>query len=220
MFIHQVQRGTEFTFTFDEDTEIQGVFDGNIDHLQFYIICPDISRNIDKFHEAEPQVHFIAGNNFYNFKAKLLGICDKKDAFHVSLEFKVISPFKEVLRRNDFRIKTSLKVRIHEYTDDLRKLYSNGWLCDAVSDDVSRNGIRLWADYPLDAQNGTMFTLEFFLKTGWIYMIPAKLMRNQPNSTTRSYSYDYGFNFDFSQIPDKQEKLILDILEHKIKNTL
>ena len=220
MYIHQVQRGTKFKFTFDEDTVIEGVFDGNIDHMQFNIICPEISRNYDNFHESEPDVQFIAGENYYNFKAKLLRISEKKDAIHDSLEFRIITPFKEVPMRSNFRIQITLKVRIHEYSDDYKKMYSNGWICDAVSDDMSKNGIRLWADHFVDAPQGSMFTLEFSLKQGIIYMIPAKLMRNQPNTTTRSYNYDYGFVFDFNQMEDKQEKLLLDILEHKIKHRL
>jgi hypothetical protein len=220
MYIHQVQRGTEFTFTFDDGVEVYGQFDGNIDHMMFYIIAPDISRNIDYYEEQEPQVQFLVGDSYFNFKAKCLGISEKKVAIHDSIEFRVLTPFKEVQRREDFRINIALKVRIHEFVDDYKKMYSNGWMCDALSDDVSKNGIRLFADYAIDAPQGSMFTLEFSLKEGWIYMVPAKLMRNQPNRATRSYNYDLGFIFDFSQIPDKQEKLLLEILEFKMKNKL
>jgi len=220
VYIHQVQRGTEFKFTFDDGFEVDGLFDGNIDHMQFYIICPDISRRIEQYKEKEPEVAFTANESYYKFKAKLLGVSAKKEAIHDSLEFRVITPFKEVQRREDFRIHIALKVRIHEYSDDYKKLYSKGWVCDALSEDVSKNGIRLWADYAVPAELGTLFTLEFSLKPGWIYMIPAVLNRLQPNTVTRSYNYDYGFIFDFSQMPDKQEKLLLDILEFKIKNRL
>ncbi|MCL1884222.1 MAG: PilZ domain-containing protein [Defluviitaleaceae bacterium] len=220
MYIHQVQRGTKFTFTFENGQEVEGVFDGNIDHLQYNIICQEISGQMDIFQESEPETQFQAGDSFYTFKSKLLGISEKKDAIHDSLEFKVITPFKETTQRSNFRIKIALRVRIHEYIDDFKKLYSDGWLFDAVSDDISKNGIRLFSDYATDAPQGTMFTLEFTLQSGVLYMIPAKLMRNQPNTATRSYNYDLGFTFDYSQMPDKQEKLILDILEYKIKHRL
>lgn len=220
MYIHQVPRNTPFTFTFDEETTIEGVFDGNIDHMMFNIMCTEISRNIDNFVGKEPDVEFIVGDMSYTFKANLLGISEKKEAINDSLEFRITAPIKEVPLRKTFRIKIALKVRLHEYVNDYKKVYSNGWLFDAVSDDVSKGGIRLWCDYPIDDPIGTMFTLEFSLKSGWIYMIPAKLMRNQPNTETRSYNYDYGFVFDFSAMPDKQEKLLLDILEYKMKNRL
>jgi hypothetical protein len=220
MYIHSVPRGTEFIFTFEDGTEIKGVFDGNIDHMQFNIICLEISREIDRFLDTEPEVQFIIGENSYEFKAKILKISDKKEAINDSIEFRVITPFKEVPLRSTFRINVNMKVRIHEYVDDFKKLYSNGWLCDASSDDISKNGIRLWCDYALDAPLGSMFTLEFTLQTGSIYMIPATLKRSQPNTVTRSYNYDYGFVFDFKEMEDKQERLILEILEYKIKNRI
>ena len=220
MYIHMVPRGTEFEFTFDDGTTIIGIFDGNIDHMSFRILCMEISRNIDIYHDSKPEAKFIVGENSYHFKSQLLGISEKKDAIHDSLEFQILTPFKAVALRQNFRIQINLKVRIHEYVDDYKKLYTNGWLCDAVSDDVSKNGIRLWCDHVLPDSVDSMYTLEFSIKQSWIYMIPAKLMRAAPNTATRSYHYDYGFNFDFSAMPDKQEKLLLDILEHKIKNRL
>ena len=109
-------------------------------------------------------------------------------------------------------------MRIHAYTDDYTKMYSNGWLCDAVSDDMSKNGIRLFCDYAIDAPLETIFTLEFTLHSGTPYLVPARLVRNSPNITTRSYNYDIGFSFDFTGMEDKHERLLLDIIEHKIKN--
>lgn len=218
MYIHQVPRGTEFTFEFEEGIEIGGSFDGNIDHMKFYIISPEISRNIEIYQEAEPKVTFVLSDTSYSFTAKLLKISEKKDAIHDALEFIVITPFKATLLRKDFRIRLQLKVRIHTYTDDYTKLHVDEWVCDAVSDDMSKNGIRIWCDHWIDAPLGTIFTLEFTLKSGSIYFVPAKLMRNAPNTSTRTYNYDLGFSFDFSGMREKHEKLLLDILEHKIKN--
>jgi hypothetical protein len=215
-----VPRGTDLKFTFDDGMEITGKFDGNIDHLQYHVFCPEILRNIDIYLEAEPLTEFIIGDKSYNFKSKLLRATEQKNALNESLELRVISPFKEVPLRKSFRIQIALKVRVHEYSDDFKKLYSNGWLIDAVSDDMSKNGICLWSDHLIDAPIGTMFTLEFALKHGKMYMVPSKLMRNQPNATTRSYNYEYGFVFDFTDMPELQEKLLLEILEFKIKNRL
>jgi hypothetical protein len=188
--------------------------------MSFIITCPDISRHIDEFKEKEPEAKFIIEDHTYHFKAKVLGITEKQDAIHESLDFKVVSPIKGIPLRSNFRIKLLLKVRIHEYVDDFKKLYSNGWICDAVSEDISKDGIRLWSDYALGERKGDIFTLEFSLKDKTMYMIPIILKRSGPNTATRSYKYDYGFLFDFNNMPGRQEKLILDILEYKMKNRL
>lgn len=218
MFIHQIPRGTTFTFEFDEDGhEIEGMFDGNIDHISFNIICLEISAAIDKFKGKDPQVTFILGDTQYTFKANLMRISENKDAIHDSIEFKAISPIKDEPMRKNFRVKIDLRVRIHEYVDDYTKHYTNGWMCDAVAEDISKKGIRLFSDYRLDDPINTPFTLEFSLMTGSIYLIPATLKRAQPNTVTRSYAYDYGFLFDFKEMEEKQENLILEILEYKMK---
>ncbi|MCL1863905.1 MAG: PilZ domain-containing protein [Defluviitaleaceae bacterium] len=220
MYIHQVPRGTTFTFTFDDGLEIDGIFDGNIDHLMYNIVCPEISQSIEKFIDKEPEVIFILSDMSYSFKSTILKISDNKDAINDSIEFKCISPIKDEALRKNFRIKIDLRVRIHEYVDDFKKLYTNGWICDSLSDDISKRGIRLFSDYNLDAPVDTPFTLEFTLHTGTIYLIPATLKRSGPNTVTRSYHYDYGFVFDFKDMEEKQEKLILEILEYKIRNRL
>ena len=220
LYVHQLVRGTEFTAIFDDQTEIDAIFDGNIDHLKFHVICPEFLRNLDKYKETTPTIRILIGEVYYTFTAKILGKSERNEALLETLDFIAISPFKEEQRRNDFRIQIALKVKIHAYDDDYRKLYSGGWLCDSVSDDVSKNGIRLWADHTLPDELGTMYTLEFSLKTGWIYLVPAKLVRHGRNTATLSYKYDYGFIFDFTHMPDKKEKLLMDILEHKIRKGL
>ncbi|MCL2198859.1 MAG: PilZ domain-containing protein [Defluviitaleaceae bacterium] len=221
MFIHQVPRGTTFTFEFDDNgLEIDGMFDGNIDHICFNIICLEISKDIEQYQGKDPLVSFILGDTSYSFKANLMKISENKDAIHDSIEFKAISPIKDEPLRKNFRVKIDLRVRIHEYVDDFKKHYTNGWMCDAISDDISKRGIRLFSDYRLDAPLDTPFTLEFSLMTGSIYLIPATLKRSQPNTVTRSYAYDYGFIFDFKDMAEKQENLILEILEYKIRHRL
>ena len=220
MYIHQVPRGTELKFIFDDGREIVGVFDGNIDHMQFYVICLEISREIGMYEETQPKVEFVANDKTYSFEAKLLGISEKKDAIHDSLEFRVVTPFKEVKYNKVFKISIGMKVRLHEYIDDYKKMYSDGWICDAVSDSISKKSIRLWGDYAIDDPIGTTFTLEFSLKHGFFYMIPAVLVGNQINTSTRTYLYDYYFDFDFSQMPDREDKLIMEILEYRMRHRI
>lgn len=219
MYIHQVQRGTKFKFKFDEETTYEGTFDGNIDHLRYSILCPDLVRYVDIYTEAEAETQFFHNGSYYDFKSLFIGISDRKDAIIESLEFRVVTPIKETKQRSSFRIQLNMKVSLHKYVNDPSKLYSDGWICDALSDDISKNGIRIFSDYALTEPLGTVFTLEFSLKN-IIYMVPVVLIRNQPNSTTRSYHYDQGFSFNFDGMEDRQEKLILDILEHKIKHRI
>jgi len=218
MYVHQIPRGTRFKFAFDEFTEIEGVYDGNIDHMNFYIASLAISAEIDKYLESEPDVTFIVNEFSYSFKAKLMKISESREAINASIEFKVLTPIKETPLRNKFRIDIALKVKIHKYIDDFKVLYSDGLICEAVSENISKSGIRLWGDFLIDEPLDTKFTLEFTLKNGSLYMIPSLLKRNSPNYETRSYNYDYGFQFDFVQMPEKHESLILEILEHKIKH--
>jgi len=218
VYVHNISRGTHLTLTFENGFEYHAVFDGNIDHMSFYVICPEIQKDLERFIETTPQVKFLAGELFYTFTASIVGKSQRSDAIHDTMDFKITTPFKEEQRRTDFRIEIALKVKIHSYVDDFRKLYTGEWLCEAVSSDVSKHGIRIFADQSLDGPLGTLYTLEFSLRTGWIYLVPAKLVRNQRNMETRSYAFDYGFVFDFTNMPEKEEKLLLDILEAKIRN--
>lgn len=218
MYIHQVPRGTTFTFEFDENNSLDGMFDGNIDHMSFYIMCTEISRNLEAYEHLKPKVTFIVGENMYRFDARILGISEKNDAINDSLEFQIISPIKTEPLRKNYRIKIMLKVRIHKYTPDYKKRHADGLICEAISDDMSKNGMRLFTDHEIIEPLDTVFTLEFSLRPGIAYWIPAKLVRNAQNTTTRTYLYDIGFNFDFSEVHDTHEKILLDIIEHKIKN--
>ena len=218
LYIHQVPRGTKFKLYFDEFTEIEGTFDGNIDHLRFALFCPEISRHVEQFVEREAEVQFIISDHSYACRTRFERVKEIKDAVNESLEFRVITPIKATPLRSNFRITLKLKVQIHSYADDFKKMYSDGWLCDVVSADMSKQGIRVWGDYLIEAPIDTKFTLVFTLQSGSVYMIPSLLKRSQQNYETRSYNYDYGFIFDFSNIPEKQEKLLLEILEYKIKN--
>ena len=218
MYVHNIPRGTKFKLFFDEFTEMDATYDGNVDHMQFNLFCPEISRNVEKYIELEPEVQFIIGEHSYSCTAKFLKVSEKKDIVNETLIFRVVTPIKEKALRQNFRIQIKLKVQIHKYTDDYKQKYSAGWICDTVSDDMSKNGIRLWGDYYIEDPLDTKFTLEFSLQSGSVYMIPAVLKRNAQNTETRSYNYDYGFVFDFAKMPEKQEGLLLEILEYKIKN--
>jgi len=185
--------------------------------MNFYMLCPEIVRNIETLTDSKVSVKFNGGKSDYTFTAQIMGKSARSDALHETSDFKILTAFKELPRRESFRIEITLQVKIHHYEDDFRRLYTGDWICDAVSADVSKNGIRLWADHTLSEDLEAMYTLEFSLRTGWIYLIPARLSRHERNLVTRSYHYDYGFIFDFTNMPEKREKLFLDVMAAKLR---
>ena len=217
MYLHNITRGTGFEITLEDGREFHGAYDGNIDHMNFYMLCPEIVRNIETLTDSKVSVKFNGGKSDYTFTAQIMGKSARSDALHETSDFKILTAFKELPRRESFRIEITLQVKIHHYEDDFRRLYTGDWICDAVSADVSKNGIRLWADHTLSEDLEAMYTLEFSLRTGWIYLIPARLSRHERNLVTRSYHYDYGFIFDFTNMPEKREKLFLDVMAAKLR---
>ena len=220
MYLSDIDTGAQLTITFEDGRELIGVFEGIIDHMNFYVHCPEIFRDIDEFINKNPTIKFFAGENFYTFTAEIMGKSERKNSMLDTVDILIKTAFKEGAQRKEFRMNVNMKVKIHSYVDSAKTLFLGDWICDALAEDISKSGIRLWADYKLDVPQATLFTLEFSLARDKSYFIPASLMRSQPNTATRSYNYDYGFVFDFSQIPEKQEQLLMDILVSKIKNEI
>jgi len=208
VYVHSIPRGTNLNIILEDGTELAGVFDGNIDHIKFYVLCPEILQNISTLCETEPTVMFsVKESGCYTFKSKILGKSGfRKGPKNETVDFVVVTPFKEVFRRENMRIKLTMDVRICGHGKD------SALICDAISVDVSKSGIRLWSNYNLNTPTNTFFNLEYVLTTGKKYVIPAKLMRSSQNNESRVYEYDYGFFLDFTNIPDQQESLLLDIL--------
>ncbi|MCL2217226.1 MAG: hypothetical protein FWB91_09435 [Defluviitaleaceae bacterium] len=218
MYLHNMTRGTSLEITLGDGREVHSAYDGNIDHMTFYVLCPEILKNIEELTGTQVNVKFHVNNTDYTFTAGILGKSTRTDALHETMDFKVLTAFKETPRRDSFRINMQIKVRIHYYIDDYTKFYTGDWVCDAITVDVNKNGIRIFSDYCLEPE--AMYTLEFELRTGWRNLIPSKLIRHEPNTTTRSYAYDYVFLFDFGDAPEKREKLFLDIMEAKMRGTV
>ena len=218
MYLVDVGHGTSFTISYEDGTEYSGVFDGRIDHMSFYIHCPDIQEKLDKFVNTQPLMTFFGKESFYTFTGLILGKSDRKNHALDTIDVKIITPFKSSgTGRVDIRINITFKVKIHHFVDDQKNLFLGDFICDTISNDVSKGGIRLWADHDLIKNKDQMFTLVFSLSHDWTYFIPAQLVRCQPNLVTRSYYFDYGFTFDFSTMPERQDKLLMDVLEAKIR---
>ena len=219
MYLSNINNGTNMEITFDDGREVSCVFEGKIDHISFYIQCYDIMSKIDSMVGKIPTFKFYVQDKYYTFTGEILG---KSAGYSMADTIDIIirTPIKEGSDRKEFRFETNMKVRIFDYMEDLKNLHAGAWVCDAQSNDISKKGIRLFCDHKLTEPLGSLYTLEFKLSRDGSYIVPAKLVRSQPNNVTRSYNYDYGFIFDFSNDPDRQEKLLMDLLYAKINKII
>ena len=219
MYLVDVGYGTRFTIAFDDGMEYSGVFDGRIDHMSFYIHCPEIQKNLDKYVKTKPLMTFFGKESYYTFTGEILGRSDRTNFMLETFDVKIISPFKvSDSGRAEFRIAINFKTKIHEFVDNQKNLFMGEFLSEGVSQDVSRGGIRLWTDIDLMKKKNQKFTLAFSLNPNSTYFIPAELVRCSPNMVTRSYYFDYVFVFDFTDMPDRKEKFLMDILEAKMRS--
>ena len=218
MYLSNINTGTVFSVTFDDGLELSCVFDGKIDHMSFYVQCYEIFSNIDFYVGLKPTFKFHVQDKYYTFTGEILGA--GKNSMVDTVDVIIRTPIKEGTNRKEFRIETNMKVRIYDYSDDRQNRFAGEWICDAQSSDISKRGIRVFCDHKLISPMNNLFTLEFKLSRDGSYVVPAKLVRNQANKATRSYNYDLGFIFDFSDDPDRQDKLLMDLLYAKINKVI
>ena len=220
MYLSNINTGTNFEVTFDDGLELTCVYEGKIDHMSFYVQCYDIFSNIETFVGQIPMFKFYVQEKYYTFTGEILGRTAGKYSMVDTVDVIIRTPIKEGTDRKEFRIETNMKVRIFDYSDDRQNRHAGDWICDAQSSDISKRGIRLFCDHKLIAPEDNLYTLEFKLTKDGSYTVPAKLVRNQPNTATRSYNYDLGFIFDFSNDAEKQDKLLMDLLYAKINKVI
>lgn len=219
MYLQNINSGTAFKVTLEDGTEYQGEHDGNVDHLNFYLYCPDILKNLSTIATTTIAIEFIHRDVLYNFYGKVLGKSERPAWNRETVDMVVKTPIKEIPRREDFRVTIGIQVRIYAFIDSPEKIFTGEQICEAVSDDISKSGTRIWSDRFLDVPINTLFTLEFSKPLRATYRVQAKLMRSQQNTATRTYNYDYGFAFDYSRSPDQKDKLIMEALEAKLRSS-
>lgn len=220
MYLSNISTGMTFEVAFEGGKTVTSVFEGKIDHISFYAHCAEIFAGIDKYAGATPQFTFTVSGKTYTFTGEILGRSTRKHSMVDTFDVRIRTPFKEITEPREFRIETNMRVRIFNYVEDVKNLHASDWVCDAQANDISKKGIRLWSDYKLGAPKDTCFLLEFKLTRDGSYWVPAKLVRAQPNTATRSFNYEYGFTFDFSKDPERQERLLMDLLYAKINKVI
>jgi len=219
MYLKEIVSGTEFEIVLNNGHTVIGTLDESIDHMNFYLHCPEILANIDKLAKTEATIKFAFKEKYYAFSAEILRKSSRSSWNQETLDMTLKSPIKESSSGEELRIKIGIKIKIYNYVDNRENFFVGNRLFEATSEDLSKGGVRIWSDWPIDDPVGTMFTLELSSPLRVTYLIPAKLVRNQQNTTTRTYNYDYLFALDFSHNPDQQDKMIVDALEAKLRHS-
>ena len=220
MYLANIVTGTNFDIILEDDTLLKGEYESNSDHLNFHIHCSELLNKIDTYVNSEVEIKFLVKDSLYGFKAEILSRSGYTAWGRETVDLVIKTPIKELPRREDFRMNIKVKVKIHDFVDNKEMFYTGREICEAVSDDLSKNGARIWCDRHLDVPLNTMFTLEFTHPLKSTHLIPAKLVRSQQNTITRTYNYDYGFAFDFTKSADIQEQLVVDCFEAKLRGVV
>ena len=214
MYINSIAHAVPVTILFENGTEIEATFDGNIDHVRFNVISPELFKIAEESVGEKLTGKLPHEGTYYSFSMEIV----KKGNNQNNIECKMTGPFKEISRSEDFCLDVAFKVRVRTYAPLEKSLSLGKSLFEGLSNNISKTGMRLFGDYPIEDPLKTYFTLEIsFVPHGSQYYIPARMVHNQPNTVTRSYRYDYGFAFDFTNHRREEEKLLTEILELKLR---
>ena len=217
MYLKEIISVTELEITLNNGQTMSGTLDESVDHMNFYLHSPELLLNIDKLLKTEVTVRFLFKERYYEFSAEIVRKSSRSTWSQETVDMTLKSPIKEASGAEDLRISIGIKTKIFAYTDNKEKFFVGEFLFESVTVDLSKGGVRIWSDRQIDSPVGEMFTLELSSPLRATYLIPAKLVRNQQNTTTRTYNYDYLFALDFSTIPEQQDKMIVDALEAKLR---
>ena len=198
------------TVILGDGTEIQALYIDYEDHVRFCLDSAELFAMTDELRSSRLTMRFFQHGTDHEFNAELTRSLKSEEQLKHPVEFRALSGIKEVSKRESLRISHSVKVSV----------WRNGvYKGEGLSNDLSKSGMCLWSDSELDEEIGTEFILEFTLSfaLGSVFKIPAKLMRSQPNSSTRSYRNEFGFLFAFRDTKE-QDKLIYGMLETRLSS--
>ena len=199
----------------NRDMEIQAKYVDNLNDTVFYIHNQEVHESLDDFVDKTVTITVIVQDKLYKAEAKVLGEGGRKRGYFNTVMLEVVSVFKEETRRSSVRYDIRVKTKLYEYSESEGASYKGDFICDAVSEDISRGGMRLSLNHKLYISKETMVVLDFTLKSGSTsseYSIPSKIMRGYRSIS----SYEYSFQFDFVKMPEIQEKLLSDIFNLKL----
>jgi len=209
MVLFSFEAGTHVLISLKDGSEIKAEFADTYDSKVFYVISPEISDKIDEFKNKAAAVTIYNKDGLYKAQCEITGLGRRKSRSEtVALE--ALDEFRCEPHRASPRIDTVVLADIYSYAENKDNLYRGGFICKAVSKDLSRDGIFIITDYNLNAPKGTKFTVSFYF-FNYTFFIPAKLMWNK-----KSTSYEYGLLFDFSSLPELQDRLNTAIFKEKL----
>ena len=220
MYLNDIILGSTLNIILADGTKVAGEYDGNIDHINFYLLCPNISNRIAEFRNTTAEVEAEIRGSVYSFNAEILRKSERTTWGNETVEMVIRTPIKESSRRKTIRVDYRMRVKIYLYDEKQRdNMFRGDVVCESITEDISKGGVRIWSDFAIEYPKETVFLLEFTLPQRGVYMIPATLTRNRQNVSTRVYNYDFGFVFeDDAYISDMKEKLIVDVVESKLKS--
>jgi len=209
--LHFLEKGTPVLIGLESGFEIEAKFVSTSGETRFYIISDEILDDIENLTGRHVSVTVFHMDNYYKAECEILGEGMRK-GIHETVKLELVSAFEKKARRNSARVDMEINAAICSYNEKLKFSRNYTFAYEALSEDISRDGACLNSRYDLDAPQGTMFMVEFKL-SDFLFIIPAKLMRRQQTGIS---SYRYGFLFDFSDVPELQDKLIVEIFKVKL----
>ena len=219
MRLNHIQTGTPMTLlvTQEEEKNFRSRFVDNSSDSIYYVYCQDVLSDLDRYIGQIITVEFSISERLFRTESRIIGKGGNRKSYDtVTLE--LLSEFQEQRRRAHDRYDFQVITKIFNYSDNIDNDYRGTFICDSVSADISKHGIRLLANRKLDCGDH-LYTLEFAVKPGSlfsIYAIPAKLVRVSRSVSVFSAAYDYGFSFDFTNKPGIEEKLFNDLFELRL----
>ena len=224
MQINHIESGHSVMIYVGEDkgVELEARYIESVDNQLFLVNNMQIYDNIDDYLNQPVLVVFTVRDNLYQAECRIIGRGGKRRIYDTVIVEAPSGGFKEETRRTTVRFAIKVKVKIYEFIDDNEISYKGGYICDAMSVDISRGGMRVSTNYQLTQPHGTLFSLEFAITydpRALAYTVPSKLVMSRRASSAFASAYEYGFQFDVEKMPELQEKLILDIFNLKLTQT-
>lgn len=217
MHISRIDKGLPVTiYTGDDNKELTAKYIDNIDGRSFFIYSQDIYDDPESFADKPVTAIFIIRDVVYKAECRVLGRGAKKSIYDTIILETQTGDFEQSSRRAAVRFDIKTQTKVHEYDESEENSFKGRFICNSVSGDISRDGMRLFTNERLPAQKGDLLTLDFTVIPGSVfsyYSLPAKVMRNHKNMNIFTYPYDYGLRFSFEAVPEQQDRLFNDILK-------
>ena len=223
MRLVQIQTGTPLTiYAGDErDIVLRARFIDNMSDSVFYVYSQDIMSSIDSYIGKTVSIEIAVMDNLLKAECRVRGKGGRKQNYD-SVMLESLTELKSESRRDYDRYDVQIITNIYSYKDVPSADYKGDFICESISADISKGGMRVIANKKLNETEEARFTLEFSVTPGSLFSlfsIPSTIVRTGRSASAFS-GYDYGFRFDFSKIPDTQEKLINDLFKLKLTEAL